>query len=119
LQAQGLPVFFWPSGRDEAYIQQAISHLGPTVYVSIDLDVFDPSLMPAVGTPEPGGAGWYEVMSLLKALGESRRIVGFDVSELAPDEGPKACAYTAAKLIYKLIAYSVPLPAEGSEQSKQ
>jgi arginase family enzyme len=54
-------------------------------------------------------------MSLLKALGESRRIVGFDVSELAPDEGPKACAYTAAKLIYKLIAYSVPLPAEGSE----
>ena len=113
LQQQGLPVFFWPSSSGDSYIQQAISRLSPTVYVSIDLDVFDPSLMPAVGTPEPGGAGWYEVMSLLKALGESRRIVGFDVSELAPDEGPRACAYTAAKLIYKLIAYSVKLPPEG------
>ena len=114
LQQQGLPIFFWPPVSDDSYIQQAISHLGPTVYISIDLDVFDPSLMAAVGTPEPGGAGWYEVTALLKALGESRRIVGFDVSELAPDEGPRACAYTAAKLIYKLIGYSVTVPADHS-----
>ena len=112
LQQHGIPIFFWSPGSDDSYIQQAISHLGPTVYISIDLDVFDPSLMAAVGTPEPGGAGWHEVTALLKALGESRRIVGFDVSELAPDEGPKACAYTAAKLIYKIIGYSATAPAD-------
>ncbi len=80
--------------------------LSPNVYVSIDLDVFDPAIMSAVGTPEPGGMGWYQVTSLLKAVAEERRIVGFDVTELSPGEGPASCAYTAAKLVYKLLAYS-------------
>jgi agmatinase len=113
VREQGVPVFFWPPD-DDAYIQQAISHLGPTVYVSVDLDVFDPSVMAAVGTPEPGGASWRQVMALLRALAQSRRVVGFDVSELAPAEGPRACAYTAAKLVYKIIAYSVTLPGNRS-----
>ena len=80
--------------------------LGPDVYVSFDLDALDPSLMAAVGTPEPGGLGWWEALRILRAVGERRRIVGFDVVELAPGEGPESCAYTAAKLAYKLIAYA-------------
>ena len=84
--------------------------LSPDVHVSIDLDVFDPSIMPAVGTPDPGGMDWHHVTSLLRAVAEARRIVGFDVTELSPGQGPASCAYIAAKLVYKLIAYSVCLP---------
>ena len=89
--------------------QEIIQRLSPSVYVSIDLDVFDPSIMSAVGTPEPGGMNWAHVISLLRAVAEQRRIVGFDVTELSPGQGPNACAYTAAKLVYKLVAYSTLL----------
>ena len=65
--------------------------------------MLDPSLMAAVGTPEPGGLFWQDMMAILGSLSRSRQIVGFDISELAPREGPPACAYTAAKLIYKII----------------
>ena len=66
--------------------------------------------MPAVGTPEPGGLSWLQLVSLLRKVGESRRIVGFDVCELAPSQGPAACSYIAAKLVYKLAQYSCALP---------
>lgn len=105
LRQHSIPSFFWPPG-DDAYIQTVIESLGPNVYVSVDLDVFDPSLMPAVGTPEPGGMTWQQVTHLLRAVGSSRKIVGFDVSELAPHEGPAACSYAAAKLVYRLIAHA-------------
>ena len=62
--------------------------------------------MAAVGTPEPGGLTWQQVTSLLRRVGQERRIVGFDVCELAPAEGPAACSYTAARLVGKLIAYA-------------
>lgn len=110
LRQKSVPAYFWPD--DNSYIQQVITHLGPDVYVSVDLDVFDPSLMAAVGTPEPGGMTWRQMISLLRALAESRRIVGFDISELAPREGPVACSYTAAKLVYKLIAYATFNPTK-------
>ena len=90
--------------------QDIIGLLSRNVHISIDLDVFDPTIMAAVGTPEPGGMGWYQVTSLLRAVAEQRHIVGFDVTELSPAEGPTACAYTAAKLVYKLLAYSTILP---------
>ncbi len=105
LQEHSIPFFPWPQ-HDGGYIREVINRLGPDVYISVDLDVFDPSLMPAVGTPEPGGMTWAEIISLLRAVAEARRIVGFDISELAPNEGPASCAYTAAKLAYKLIALS-------------
>lgn len=105
LREHSIPFFPWPQ-YDGGYIGDVIDCLGPDVYVSVDLDVFDPSLMPAVGTPEPGGMTWADVMSLLQAVAECRRIVGFDITELAPNEGPPSCAYTAAKLAYKLIALS-------------
>ena len=90
---------------DETCDAVADSLSGP-VYVSVDLDVLDPSLMAAVGTPEPGGLGWYPLLRLLRLVAERHPIVGFDVVELAPREGPPSCAYMAAKLVYKLIGYS-------------
>lgn len=95
--------------------EHVVRGLAPNVYISVDMDVFDPSIMPAVGTPEPGGMGWYQVTGLLRSVAEKRNIIGFDVTELCPREGPAACSYTAAKLVYKLIAYSTLLPKqEGS-----
>lgn len=75
------------------------------LYLSIDLDVFDPSVMPAVGTPEPGGVGWYEVLRLLRRVSERCRIVGFDVMELLPIPQTVAPDFLAARLVYKLLTY--------------
>ena len=96
-------------GNIGALAQQVLQFLSPHVYVSIDLDVLDPSIMSAVGTPEPDGMRWHEVVSLLRTVAERRRIVAFDIMELSPREGPAACAYIAAKLAYKLIAYATLL----------
>jgi len=83
-----------------------ISALSEEVYITIDLDVFDPSIMSAVGTPEPGGLSWYEVLRLLRHVAQEKHIVGFDLVELCPREGPSSCAFLAAKLAYKLIGFS-------------
>lgn len=85
--------------------RQIIAALSEQVYITIDLDVFDPSVMPAVGTPEPGGIGWYEVLELLHEVAQTRQVVGFDLMELSPGEGPVSCAYLGAKLAYRLIGY--------------
>ncbi len=107
IREAGVPVVFWPSGiPPEELAALVLDSLTGDVYVSVDLDVFDPSLMAAVGTPEPGGMSWAEATGLLKAVAGRRRIVGFDVTELSPGEGPEACAFTAAKLTYKLIGYA-------------
>ena len=79
--------------------------LSSHVYISIDLDVFDPALMPAVGTPEPGGLGWYEVIGLLRRVTQARRVVGFDVMELLPQGQSMASEFLAARLVYKLLSY--------------
>jgi len=105
-----IPIWYWrPESRDDSSgnsPESVLDALSDTVYVSVDLDVLDPALMPAVGTPEPGGMAWHQLVSLLSKVAESRRIVGFDVCELAPADGPPACSYTAAKLVYKLAAYA-------------
>jgi len=103
-----VPVVFGAAqGVDvEKMAQEALKSLSRRVYVSVDLDVLDPSIMAAVGTPEPGGMSWGTLTALLRMVGESKEIVGFDVSELSPDEGPEACTFTAAALVYKLIAYA-------------
>lgn len=100
-----LPVFFWPPESDR-WVEQVTGSLSDTVYITIDADVFDSALLPGVGTPEPGGPGWHEIWSLLRAVARSRRIVGFDIVELAP-EGRlgDVCAYTLARLTYRLIGY--------------
>ena len=84
---------------------KATNSLSDNVYISIDLDVFDPAIMPAVGTPEPGGLGWYETLDLLKDVAKDKKIVGFDVVELCPIKGQIASDFFAAKLIYRLLGY--------------
>jgi len=87
------------------WIKKVISMLSDNVYITIDLDVFDPSIMPSTGTPEPGGLLWYDVLALLKAISNKKNIVGFDVVELCPESSNKAPDFLAAKLIYKISSY--------------
>lgn len=86
--------------------KKILSQLGENVFITIDLDGLDPGIMPAVGTPEPGGLGWEQTLGLLREVGKNRRIIGFDVNELAPLPGNPASDLLAAKLAYKLIGYS-------------
>lgn len=98
-------VFFAHKIHDsDKWIHNAVRLLTDSVYITIDLDVFDPGIMPSTGTPEPGGLGWYQVMKLLYAVSKSKRIVGFDVVELCPSDS-KAPDFLAAKLIYTLLSY--------------
>ena len=90
---------------NEHWIQEALDHLTDTVYLTIDIDGFDPSLVPATGTPEPGGLSWYEGLSLISALFQSKRVVASDLVELMPQPHQHASNFVAAKLVYKLIGY--------------
>lgn len=78
---------------------------GSPVYVTIDLDYFDPTLMPATGAPEPGGGQWYPTVRFLRSLSERARVVGFDIMELAPIRGLHAPDFMVARLTYKMLAY--------------
>ena len=106
IRENNIPVWYWDPNSLNSSWESILDSLSGSVYVSVDLDVLDPALMPAVGTPEPGGLAWHQLVSLLGKVAESRRIVGFDVCELAPADGPSACSYIAAKLVYKLVAYA-------------
>ncbi len=87
------------------WIEKAVSLMTDTVYITLDLDVFDPAFMPATGTPEPGGLNWYQVLALLKETFRSKNVVGFDIVELAPVQNLHFPQFTAAKLYYKMLAY--------------
>jgi agmatinase len=91
--------------RRRGWADEVVQRLGQQVYVTVDVDVFDSSVMPSTGTPEPGGLFWYDVMDLLRAVCQHRQVVGFDVVELCPREGLHAPDFLAAKLIYKLLSY--------------
>ena len=100
------PIFFAHKLHgSKAWMTRVASLLSINVYVTIDLDVFDPSCMSSVGTPEPGGMDWYDVLALLKMVFKKRNVVGFDVVELCPEAGNKASDFTAALLVYKLLGY--------------
>jgi len=86
-------------------IDEIVNSLKKNVYLSFDLDIFDPSIMPSTGTPEPGGLGWYEVLGLIKEVSKKRKIVGADMVELDPIPGFSAPDFLAAKLAYKIIGY--------------
>lgn len=87
------------------WMDRVIGTLNDRVYVTLDLDVLDPSIMPSTGTPEPGGMDWYSILGLLRRVAEEKKIVGFDVVELCPTEHNKAPDFLAAKLIYKILSY--------------
>lgn len=101
-------IFAYEMGGDR-WIDGALSlaPAGKPVYVTVDLDYFDPSIMPSTGAPEPGGGEWRPTMDFLRALAGRTKIVGFDVMELSPVPGRHAPDFLAARLIYKLLAYSL------------
>jgi agmatinase len=84
-----------------------VDALSDTVYITIDLDGFDPAMMPAVGTPEPGGLSWREMTTLLRRVFERRRVVGADVVELCPIPGLASPNFIAARLVYKILTYQL------------
>lgn len=86
---------------------RVVEHLSENVYITIDIDCFDPSQVAGVGTPEPGGLFWEDVVGTIEAVARSRRIVGFDLTELAPDYGVRANAQLAAKLVYRTIGLAL------------
>jgi agmatinase len=86
------------------WMQQAIDKLTEHVYLTMDLDGFDPSIMPATGTPLPGGLLWYETLTFLELLFKSKKVVGFDVVELCPQNENKISDVLAAVLVYKIIS---------------
>lgn len=113
IKERNLPFFTPRAFRALPDLSQIIDSLGENVYITIDLDGIDPGEMAAVGTPEPGGLRWDEVSILMETVAAHRRIVGFDLNELAPDLGPKACSYAAAKLAYRLIGLALgPIEAQ-------
>jgi agmatinase len=88
-----------------SWMEKSIEKMTDHVYISLDLDVFDPSIFPATGTPEPGGMLWYQVLEYLRKVIEIKRIVGFDLVEFAPIDGLTAPGFLMAKLYYKLLSY--------------
>ena len=87
------------------WMDEAVKSLGKNVYITIDLDAFDISIMPSVGTPQPGGMQWYQMLEFMKKIAVAKNVVGFDVTELMPIPGNHAPDVLAAKLVYKLIGY--------------
>ncbi len=91
--------------EDDYWSDKVLDQLGENVFITFDLDAFDPSILPATGTPEPGGLLWYETMAFLKEVFEERNVVGFDIVELCPNSNSKPSDFLAAKLYYKMLSY--------------
>jgi len=87
------------------WMDEVVDSLRETVYITIDCDGMDPAIMPAVGTPEPGGLSWYETLRLLRRVIERRTVVGCDIVELCPMAGNVAPNFLCAKLVYKILSY--------------
>jgi agmatinase len=89
----------------EDWMDDAIGQMTPNVYITIDLDAFDPSIMPSTGTPEPGGMFFYETLEFIKMMFKKKNVVGFDIVELCPNDIDKSSDFLAAKLYYKMLSY--------------
>ncbi|MFY0714875.1 agmatinase [Seonamhaeicola sp. NFXS20] len=90
---------------DDTWMDSAIEQMTDNVFITFDLDAFDPSILPSTGTPEPGGLLWYETLDFLKQVFEEKNVVGFDIVELCPNEVDKSSDFLAAKLYYKMLSY--------------
>lgn len=107
IRTSGVSTFYAHQIRENKdWISAVLSKLSAQVYISFDVDAFDPPIMPSTGTPEPNGLFWTETMKLLRLVGEQKEIVGFDVVEFAPNKTVQHPDYTAAKLTYKLMNYA-------------
>lgn len=90
---------------EDTWVDTAIDQMTENVFITIDLDVFDPSILPSTGTPEPGGMLWYETLDFLKQVFKEKNVVGFDIVELCPNKIDKSSDFLAAKLYYKMLSY--------------
>jgi len=96
--------FAYEMHKDSKIILKMLKALTQNVYITIDLDVFDPSIMPSTGTPEPGGLDWYTLLKLIKSVIREKNVVGMDVTELLPNPANKAPDFMAAKLVYRVLS---------------
>jgi agmatinase len=102
------PFYISDLAANRASIDRIVNSLSEDVYITLDVDVFDPSIMPAVGTPEPDGMSWRQVMDIIESVARRKHVVGFDLVEFCPGQGSDASSFLLAKLAYKLIGYTVP-----------
>lgn len=100
---------------DEDWMEDAVHKMTHNVFITFDLDAFDPSIMPSTGTPEPGGLYFYETLEFLKLIFRKKNVVGFDIVELCPNEQEKSSDFLAAKLYYKMLTYKFNLNEEDDE----
>jgi agmatinase len=107
LTQRKLTPFYMSDLSSRATADKILDSLSEDVYITIDVDVLDPSIMPAVGTPEPDGMSWRQLLDVLEPVILHRHLVGFDLMEFCPGEGPNSCAFLLAKLAYKLIGSAV------------
>jgi len=106
IQSENVPILHADAMvKSDVWMTEAIDNLSENVYLTIDCDYLDPAILPAVGTPEPGGGQWYQTLRFLKKLINSKNLVGFDLVELSPLPVNNISEFTAAKLIYKIIGY--------------
>jgi agmatinase len=112
IKEKGIRTFYAYQIRNGEYgnnwQKEVLKTLKKNVYITFDVDYFDPSIMPKTGTPEPDGFFWNETVQLFKLLSESRNVVGFDVVELAPDKSNPFPDFLTAKLIYRMLNYFIP-----------
>ena len=90
---------------DDSWMDESLDQLKSPVYITVDLDVLDPAIMPGTGTPEPGGLQWNPTIHYLKRVFQEKEVVGFDMVELAPIDGNKISEFLASKLYYKMLSY--------------
>jgi agmatinase len=109
IKSEKIKTFYMRDIRQEKsqskWQNEVVKNLSKNVYITFDIDGLDPSIVPATGTPEPGGLFWDETLNLIKLVGKKRNIVGFDLVELAPSKEHVASNFIAAKLIYKVLNY--------------
>ena len=103
----------------EDWMDDAIGQMTSNVFLTIDLDAFDPSILPSTGTPEPGGLLWYETLDFLKLIFKKKNVVGFDIVELCPNPAEKSSDFLAAKLYYKMLSYKFKYENYDAEQEDE
>lgn len=101
------------------WMDDALGQMTHNVFITIDLDAFDPSILPSTGTPEPGGLLWYETLDFLKLIFKKKNVVGFDIVELCPNETEKSSDFLAAKLYYKMLSYKFKFENQKSNSDDQ
>ena len=104
---------------NEYWIDDVIEKLSKNVFISFDLDAFDPSILPSTGTPEPGGLFWYETLDFLRRVFNEKNVVGFDIVELCPNEIDKSSDFLAAKLYYKMLSYKFKSNENDNENNEE